>query len=127
MRILWDPSLASYHLKVVGSLMFTFKLCISSGGKSLTSKMPRDRRRLSLCADFSALSMEQGIPEEKLGSVNDVKECEEARCPICMEHPHNAILFECTSHGKGCRTYICNTNYWHASYVIHLFHIPQGH
>ena len=82
---------------------------------------------LSLCADFSALSMEQGIPEEKLGSVNDVKECEEARCPNCMEHPHNAILFKCTSHGKGCRPYICNTNYWHASSVIHLFHIPQGH
>ena len=39
-----------------------------------------------MCAEFSALSMEQGMPEEKLGSVNDVKECEEARCPNCMEH-----------------------------------------
>jgi len=27
MRILRDPSLASYHLKVVGSLMFIFKVC----------------------------------------------------------------------------------------------------
>ncbi|KAL0010632.1 hypothetical protein SO802_005740 [Lithocarpus litseifolius] len=79
--------------------------------------MSSDRRRRSLCADFSALCMEQGIPEEKLGSVNDVKEWEEARCPICMEHPHNAILLKCTSHGKGCRPYICNTNYWYASCV----------
>ncbi|KAL0010630.1 hypothetical protein SO802_005738 [Lithocarpus litseifolius] len=93
------------------------RLYFSLGGKRLTSKMSSDRRRRSLCADFSALSMEQGIPEEKLGSVNDVKEWEEARCPICMEHPHNAILLKCTSHGKGCRPYICNTNYWYASCV----------
>lgn len=29
MRILRDPSLASYHLKVVGSLMFIFKVCVA--------------------------------------------------------------------------------------------------
>ena len=96
---------------------FDVQLYFSFGGKRLTFKMSSDRRRRSLCADFSALSMEQGIPEEKLGSVNDVKEWEEARCPICMEHPHNAILLKCTSHGKGCRPYICNTNYWYASCV----------
>lgn len=31
MRILRDPSLASYHLKVVGSLMFIFKVCLAQG------------------------------------------------------------------------------------------------
>lgn len=31
MRILRDPSLASYHLKVVGSLMFIFKVCLNKG------------------------------------------------------------------------------------------------
>ena len=29
MRILQDPFLASYHLKVLGSLMFTFKVCVA--------------------------------------------------------------------------------------------------
>jgi hypothetical protein len=29
MRILRDPSLASYHLKVVGSLMFIFKVGVA--------------------------------------------------------------------------------------------------
>lgn len=31
MRILRDPSLSSYHLKVVGSLMFIFKVPYNGG------------------------------------------------------------------------------------------------
>jgi len=43
------------------------------------------------------------------------KEWEEATCPICMEHPHNAVLLICTSHDKGCRPYICDTSYRHSN------------
>ncbi|KAK3002612.1 hypothetical protein RJ639_022175 [Escallonia herrerae] len=43
------------------------------------------------------------------------KEWEEASCPICMDHPHNAVLILCSSHGKGCRSYICDTSYRHSN------------
>ncbi|CAN1215474.1 hypothetical protein LINPERPRIM_LOCUS240 [Linum perenne] len=32
-----------------------------------------------------------------------------------MEHPHNAILLICSSHGKGCRPYMCDTSYRHSN------------
>jgi hypothetical protein len=50
-----------------------------------------------------------------LVSVDDMKEWEEARCPICMEHPHNAVLLKCSSHEQGCRPYMCNTSYRHSN------------
>ncbi|CAK9880920.1 unnamed protein product [Sphagnum jensenii] len=43
------------------------------------------------------------------------KEWEEAACPICLEHPHNAVLLICASHDKGCRPYICDTSYRHSN------------
>ncbi|PKI48519.1 uncharacterized protein LOC116210019 [Punica granatum] len=44
----------------------------------------------------------------------NVREWEEAVCPICMEHPHNAVLLRCPSQEKGCRPYICNTGARHS-------------
>lgn len=43
------------------------------------------------------------------------KEWEEATCPVCMEHPHNAVLLICSSYGKGCRPYMCDTSYRHSN------------
>ncbi|KAL6968057.1 hypothetical protein U1Q18_045672 [Sarracenia purpurea var. burkii] len=43
------------------------------------------------------------------------KEWDEASCPICMDHPHNAVLLMCGSHEKGCRSYICDTSYRHSN------------
>lgn len=43
------------------------------------------------------------------------KEWDDALCPICMEHPHNAVLLLCSSHAKGCRPYICDTSYRHSN------------
>ncbi|KAJ8626930.1 hypothetical protein MRB53_020237 [Persea americana] len=43
------------------------------------------------------------------------KEWDEASCPICMDHPHNAVLILCSSHDKGCRSYICDTSYRHSN------------
>ncbi|KAG6769999.1 hypothetical protein POTOM_025666 [Populus tomentosa] len=45
----------------------------------------------------------------------NLKEWEEARCPVCMEHPHNAVLLICSSHEKGCRPYMCDTSYRHSN------------
>ncbi|XP_031491658.1 uncharacterized protein LOC116258594 [Nymphaea colorata] len=47
--------------------------------------------------------------------VEDIKEWEEVRCPVCMEHPHNAVLLLCSSHDKGCRPYMCDTSYRHSN------------
>ncbi|GAB2210540.1 hypothetical protein Droror1_Dr00015807 [Drosera rotundifolia] len=44
-----------------------------------------------------------------------MKEWEEARCPVCMEHPHNAVLLICSSYKKGCRPYMCDTSYRHSN------------
>ncbi|XP_052185074.1 uncharacterized protein LOC127796752 [Diospyros lotus] len=43
------------------------------------------------------------------------KEWDEALCPICMDHPHNAVLLLCSSYEKGCRSYICDTSYRHSN------------
>ncbi|XP_010527220.1 PREDICTED: uncharacterized protein LOC104804602 [Tarenaya hassleriana] len=43
------------------------------------------------------------------------KELDEVSCPICMDHPHNAVLLLCSSYDKGCRSYICDTSYRHSN------------
>jgi hypothetical protein len=43
------------------------------------------------------------------------KEWDDVLCPICMDHPHNAVLLLCSSHDKGCRSYICDTSYRHSN------------
>ncbi|CAM8963266.1 unnamed protein product [Rhodiola kirilowii] len=43
------------------------------------------------------------------------KELDEASCPICMDHPHNAVLLLCSAHEKGCRSFICDTSYRHSN------------
>ncbi|KAJ1426103.1 hypothetical protein SESBI_10488 [Sesbania bispinosa] len=49
------------------------------------------------------------------GSVDEMKEWEDARCPICMEAPHNSVLLKCSSYEMGCRPYMCNTSYRHSN------------
>ncbi|GMH04496.1 hypothetical protein Nepgr_006336 [Nepenthes gracilis] len=46
---------------------------------------------------------------------NDVIEWEDVRCPICIEHPHNAVLLICSSYNKGCHPYMCDTSYRHSN------------
>ncbi|GAV70673.1 DUF1644 domain-containing protein [Cephalotus follicularis] len=43
------------------------------------------------------------------------KELDEVSCPICIDHPHNAVLLLCSSHEKGCRSYICDSSYRHSN------------
>ncbi|GLJ44130.1 hypothetical protein SUGI_0920320 [Cryptomeria japonica] len=43
------------------------------------------------------------------------KEWDDAVCPICMEHPHNAVLLVCSSYDNGCCPYMCDTSYRHSN------------
>eukprot|EP00252_Welwitschia_mirabilis_P009588 TRINITY_DN22242_c0_g1_i1.p1 TRINITY_DN22242_c0_g1~~TRINITY_DN22242_c0_g1_i1.p1 ORF type:complete len:376 (+),score=77.86 TRINITY_DN22242_c0_g1_i1:374-1501(+) len=43
------------------------------------------------------------------------KDLEDARCAVCMDYPHNAVLLLCSSHDKGCRPYMCATSYRHSN------------
>lgn len=88
--------------------------------------MPKERRDRSWSHDYSRLSPFPSSGSSKSGkkrsasvvfskSEEDLKEWEEARCSVCMEHPHNAVLLICTSHEKGCRPYMCDTSYRHSN------------
>ncbi|KAK7264970.1 hypothetical protein RJT34_32584 [Clitoria ternatea] len=85
--------------------------------------MPKERRDRSLSRDSNRTSpypssssrVGRSASKTTFESEEDVKEWEEARCPVCMEHPHNAVLLICSSHEKGCRPYMCNTSYRHSN------------
>ncbi|CAN1215479.1 hypothetical protein LINPERPRIM_LOCUS240 [Linum perenne] len=85
--------------------------------------MPKDRRDRSRSFDryrtspYASSSKSSRRSSSKVSPETDenVKEWEDARCPVCMEHPHNAILLICSSHGKGCRPYMCDTSYRHSN------------
>nr|GEU93678.1 hypothetical protein [Tanacetum cinerariifolium] len=84
--------------------------------------MPKDRRDRSVSVDRSWTSpyicntshSKRSLNQNPLETEN-IKEWEEARCPVCMEHPHNAILLICSSHEKGCRPFMCDTSYRHSN------------
>ncbi|KAL6137717.1 hypothetical protein ACLB2K_063006 [Fragaria x ananassa] len=85
--------------------------------------MPKVRRSSSLSLGRSRASPYPCTSEDaehyKLNSpfesTENAKEWEDTRCPICMEHPHNAVLIKCSSHEKGCRPFMCNTSYRHSN------------
>ncbi|XP_041002310.1 uncharacterized protein LOC121248028 [Juglans microcarpa x Juglans regia] len=85
--------------------------------------MPKERRDRSMSRDvyraspFSCSSScaRRSSPRIPLETKENLKEWEEARCPVCMEHPHNAVLLICSSREKGCRPYMCDTSYRHSN------------
>ncbi|XAR50576.1 hypothetical protein NMG60_11004932 [Bertholletia excelsa] len=85
--------------------------------------MPKDKRVSSFSLDRSRSSpypcssknSDQDSSKNLLQSVGDNKEWEEVRCPICMEHPHNAVLLICSSHEKGCHPFMCDTSCRHSN------------
>uniref|UniRef100_A0A7N0V9I8 Uncharacterized protein n=1 Tax=Kalanchoe fedtschenkoi TaxID=63787 RepID=A0A7N0V9I8_KALFE len=58
----------------------------------------------ALCSPHQNISGDINGPTEK-------KLWEAARCSVCMECPHNAVLLLCSSHHKGCRPYMCATSH----------------
>lgn len=84
--------------------------------------MPKDRRvssysfKRSRTSPYASSSKKSDVnPKKSLPPVVNEKEWEEARCPICMEHPHNAVLLLCSSRDKGCQPYICDTSHRHSN------------
>nr|XP_043626326.1 uncharacterized protein LOC122597813 [Erigeron canadensis] len=84
--------------------------------------MPKDRRSPSVdrCSRVSPYSrnyqdVRMTRPRTPSLPVGNENEWEETRCPICMEHPHNAVLLLCSSLEKGCRPYMCSTNDFHSN------------
>lgn len=79
-------------------------------------KMPRERRDSSKLSSLTRSSSPAlSLPKNPLEDEENTKEWEDARCPVCMEHPHNAILLICSSHKKGCRPFMCDTSYRHSN------------
>ncbi|KAJ6846753.1 uncharacterized protein M6B38_283100 [Iris pallida] len=60
---------------------------------------------------------EEGNPSRKrtLSLALEKRDWEGAKCSVCMEFPHNAVLLLCSSHDKGCRPYMCGTSYRHSN------------
>jgi Protein of unknown function (DUF1644) len=54
------------------------------------------------------------VPEPVITPI-EAKEYDEARCPVCMDHPHNAVLLQCTSSQNGCHAFMCDTSYRHSN------------
>lgn len=40
---------------------------------------------------------------------------EDVTCSICLDFPHDAVLLLCTSYGKGCRPFMCDTDQRHSN------------
>lgn len=40
---------------------------------------------------------------------------EDITCPICLDFPHNGVLLQCSSFGKGCRPFLCDTDHLHSN------------
>ncbi|CAH8388653.1 unnamed protein product [Eruca vesicaria subsp. sativa] len=79
--------------------------------------MPKERKQRSVSHERfkgSSLYCESSRALKK-PSEKEVKEWEEARCPVCMEHPHNGILLICSSFDNGCRPYMCDTSHRHSN------------
>ncbi|KAL3627714.1 hypothetical protein CASFOL_029077 [Castilleja foliolosa] len=84
--------------------------------------MPRERRDRSMSLERSRFSpfpcsssSRKPAPINLLEDDTNSKQWEDSRCPVCMEHPHNAILLLCSSHEKGCRPFMCDTSYRHSN------------
>ncbi|KAF8404172.1 hypothetical protein HHK36_009052 [Tetracentron sinense] len=54
---------------------------------------------------------EKDVHQKECSKVAEKKDWEDATCSVCMEFPHHAVLLLCSSHDKGCRSYMCGTSY----------------
>ncbi|KAH0854112.1 LOW QUALITY PROTEIN: hypothetical protein HID58_092590 [Brassica napus] len=78
--------------------------------------MPKERKQRSVSHErFKGSSLYCESSRALKPSEKQVKEWEEARCPVCMEHPHNGILLVCSSYDNGCRPYMCDTSHRHSN------------
>ncbi|GER27432.1 hypothetical protein STAS_03138 [Striga asiatica] len=93
--------------------------------------MPKDKRLNSLSLDrataspYSRGSKKSADPEIDIS--NEEKQWNDTVCPICMDHPHNAVLLLCSSHKTGCRPFVCDTSYRHSNCLDQLLLTKTRH
>lgn len=91
--------------------------------------MPKTKRGRSTSSNrskaspFPKISTKSKQKESEIftGTKEDINEWEEAKCPICMEHPHSAVRLQCSSCKNGCRPYMCNTGCRHSNCLNEFF------
>lgn len=91
------------------------------------ARTPRDRNLLSRRLRSSPSDVpsyykkaRKAAKKNELQFTSEEKDWKHATCPICLERPHDAVLLLCSSHNKGCRPYMCGTNY-HQSNCLEQF------
>ncbi|XP_049411061.1 uncharacterized protein LOC125874256 [Solanum stenotomum] len=89
--------------------------------------MPKDRMVNSSSFNGARVSpYDCSSKNTDLPPVENEREWEEARCAICMEHPHNAVLLLCSSGEKGCLPYMCDTSYRHSNCLDQFCKLSSG-
>ncbi|KAL8136881.1 hypothetical protein V2J09_002882 [Rumex salicifolius] len=114
--MLKSEGLAALAGGIVGSLKRSDTIVSpnnNNNNKKQYSKI-QEKGRSPLPRSFSHGAI-QSSSSSSLETEEDLREWEEARCPVCMEHPHNAVLLICASYEKGCRPYMCDTSYRHSN------------
>ncbi|TVU14325.1 hypothetical protein EJB05_37787, partial [Eragrostis curvula] len=89
------------------------------------ARTPRNRNMTSQCPRSDSRSVPHSYKKAKKGAkqsrpTTEEKDWKHARCSICLERPHRAVLLLCSSYNKGCRPYMCRTNYNHSN-CLELF------
>lgn len=91
------------------------------------ARAPRDRTLSSRRASSATSAVpsyyqktEKASKENGLQLTSEKKDWKRATCSICLEHPHKAVLLLCSSHSKGCRPYMCDTNRQHSNCLEQL-------
>ena len=84
--------------------------------------MPKDRSSRCSASRVSPYKLRSGTRRSEesaaaaaAAAAKQTAEWEEVRCPVCMDHPHNAVMLVCSSHDKGCRPFVCDTSYRHSN------------
>lgn len=78
------------------------------------------RRSASHAVPYDYKKTKKLDKKNELQSTSEEKDWKNATCSICLERPHDAVLLLCSSHSKGCRPYMCGTNYKHSN-CLELF------
>ncbi|KAL6652656.1 hypothetical protein ACP70R_011581 [Stipagrostis hirtigluma subsp. patula] len=87
-------------------------------GRNLTAQ--HHLRSDSHAVPYKFKKAKRTAKQNELQLTSEEKDWKHATCSICLERPHNAVLLLCSSHNKGCRPYMCGTNYKHSN-CLELF------
>ncbi|KAF7129999.1 hypothetical protein RHSIM_Rhsim10G0196900 [Rhododendron simsii] len=93
-----------------------------TGVPSLSS----DRPTPSPYASTAETAARMNMLKKFVRSVYNKESMEEAKCLICMEPPHNAVILNCSNLYKGCRPYMCGTSDRLSNCLNHFLKSPSS-